>query len=692
MLRRKKPNLSIDLEPAKPKSGEGAFHAGAAKIEITPTPGYSTAGHSIAAMDSRGYWTRLYTRAIYVEDAEGNALALVSCDLWAISAGLADHVAQLIRTKHNITHLDRSRLLIAPTHTHHGPGNFSSSIMYNANAAARSGFDPKIFQFLAQRIAAAIAQAYESRQKATFHMADGPVEGVCRNRSLEAFKLNPEARDILAENENLTIPDEPASPEYTLEAYRAVDPKMITVRLDRADSATPIALLNFIAVHPTSMLNRTEVFTSDIFGLASIMSEQRINADNPNTDCVVAMFNGASGDVSPEWEKQDRVDTMRNGRRLHEKILELSENATEQDTTALASSFNRVTIPGATFPGDNGEQLTVADYAMAGVGTFGGAEDGRTFFHHLGWVEGVTGQRTADHGSKHPAFDLRADLETIPRFLRPFVRPTRNMSKKLGCPRVAPIGVYQLGPLLLTACPGEFTTVMGRRIQAQLKPHAAPTVQHIFPIGLAGEYISYFTTPEEYEAQHYEGASTLYGPNAATFIAHSLTKLTKSLDGKCQTLSKSETTNYETGKQRSFTVDDSWPPTRFPDDGLGHVILDEATRYPVRSGYRVTWNDRIPTLGDPSDPTTRIHPSVAIEQEQHDGAWQPLTISGIEETDQGPFFTTVLNRVNGNSAEWTCFWLRPLSLEANDLTPNTTYRFRIQKLNGEITHSEPFTV
>ena len=40
--------------------------------------------------------------------------------------------------------------------------------------------------------------------------------------------------------------------------------------------------------------------------------------------------------------------------------------------------------------------------------------------------------------------------------------------------------------------------------------------------GYANEYVSYLTTPEEYEAQHYEGGTTVYGPASGTFVASAL--------------------------------------------------------------------------------------------------------------------------------------------------------------------------
>jgi neutral ceramidase len=43
--------------------------------------------------------------------------------------------------------------------------------------------------------------------------------------------------------------------------------------------------------------------------------------------------------------------------------------------------------------------------------------------------------------------------------------------------------------------------------------------------GLANEYVQYFTTPEEYDRQHYEGGSTIYGTVSSNLIRAELVRL-----------------------------------------------------------------------------------------------------------------------------------------------------------------------
>jgi neutral ceramidase len=46
-------------------------------------------------------------------------------------------------------------------------------------------------------------------------------------------------------------------------------------------------------------------------------------------------------------------------------------------------------------------------------------------------------------------------------------------------------------------------------------------------MGLTNEFVQYLTTPEEYDRQHYEGGSTIYGPAEGAAVSDSLVELTE---------------------------------------------------------------------------------------------------------------------------------------------------------------------
>ena len=72
-----------------------------------------------------------------------------------------------------------------------------------------------------------------------------------------------------------------------------------------------------------------------------------------------------------------------------------------------------------------------------------------------------------------------------------------------------------LGPLCLIAIPFEATTMAGRRLRDTVEDALSDRLGPVTPIiaGLSNGYCGYLTTREEYALQHYEGASTHFGPN-----------------------------------------------------------------------------------------------------------------------------------------------------------------------------------
>jgi neutral ceramidase len=404
---------------ADPPSPSGAFQAGASKVDLTPIPGFPTGGHGPAGTIARGYWTRLFARAIYLEDAEGRNMVLVSCDLWSMPAGLADRTAELVAKDPDGRHIGREQIILAATHTHLSPGNFSSSKIYNKSASRLAGFDHSLFEFLAHRIAAAILDAYRTRRTATLYLLKTRVPGLMRNRSLEAFMLNPEEERNGVLEDNAVMPVGKVPERYPEDAYRAVDPRLTVLTIENASVPTQvIAVAAFVAVHPTSMRNSTAVYNSDLFGVAATLSEQALRSGPPTSSRpVVAIFNGAEGDISPDWKQQDRQNTVRLGRLLGHCILKLTaQDEIDADCppskeklhvdVAIDYRFTIARVAGSCFPEEFNVERCTADHPLPGVAMLGGAEDGRTFLYQLGWKEGVTGR-----GRGRADFPLPARME-----------------------------------------------------------------------------------------------------------------------------------------------------------------------------------------------------------------------------------------------------------------------------------------
>lgn len=90
-------------------------------------------------------------------------------------------------------------------------------------------------------------------------------------------------------------------------------------------------------------------------------------------------------------------------------------------------------------------------------------------------------------------------------------------------PSTLPLQLMRIGDVVIAGVPGEMTTMAGRRLREALaKQYDAArsrTREAVNPVatvvisGYANAYSQYITTPQEYAKQHYEGASTLFGPH-----------------------------------------------------------------------------------------------------------------------------------------------------------------------------------
>jgi hypothetical protein len=78
-------------------------------------------------------------------------------------------------------------------------------------------------------------------------------------------------------------------------------------------------------------------------------------------------------------------------------------------------------------------------------------------------------------------------------------------------PHVVPMHLVRIGGVVLAGVPAEFTATAGRRLKQTLAAAFGVDVTHCGIAGYCNGYSGYVTTREEYGAQHYEGASTLYG-------------------------------------------------------------------------------------------------------------------------------------------------------------------------------------
>ena len=325
---------------------------------------------------------------------------------------------------------------------------------------------------------------------------------------------------------------------------------MLLLRFDAADG-TPLGMLNWFAVHGTSMNNTNQLISGDNRGRASMLFEQAMNGDAlPGMGPFVAAFAATNlGDDSPNTAGPRCLDTglpcdgrtsTCNGRnemcvafgpgtdgdmyestniigtKQFEKAMELYNSATEEVTGAVDFRHSFVEMAGLDVTLKDGSSVTTCTAAL-GASFAGGTTDGPGMFDftqgetslNLFWktVSGILSVPTQEQVDCHAPKAILLNLADI---TWPYAWEAPSM----------PLQVFRIGSLVSVNTPNEMTTMSGRRLRkaiTEIFQDAGENVQVTIG-GLANSYSHYCATYEEYQAQRYEAGSTLYGPHTLSML------------------------------------------------------------------------------------------------------------------------------------------------------------------------------
>ena len=649
--------------------------AGAKKIEITPPPGYPTGGHGPAGTTSRGYWTRLWVRAFYLNDNQGHQVAFVSCDVFAVPAALTSLVARALRSDG----FAPEELVIAATHTHQGPGNYLSASIYNQFGSDHEGFDRELLNALARQITAAVTAARKDafdhgNDIATIAIRRGDTLTEMRNRAPRVFLLNWNRDKLMDEFHQPPCncarrPDEPTD-GWDLSGcprLRAFDPQLTLMEIRRGPEA--IGLMVFFAAHPTVLRHNAPLFSSDFVGVAMLALERTAGYQ------VAGFFNGAEGDVTARRETRDLGETRRFGLNLRDDVVRILSKPPAYIPPSITVASDARGVESACVdsrPGGHAEydpSLKLASLPEFGVAALGGAEDDRTVLYDLGWREGVRGVPERGQGPKQPGLDSK---------LLPIIHLTGFFAPRWAFPHTLPTSLIRLGQEVVATVPSEFTTAAGRDLREQVAAATGVAMSDVLLVGLANEYISYTTTAAEYTAQDYSGASVIWGPTEAAFLSCRLANLATAVPRT----SFANTRLFFPGTPKHFGPADCGEPHRFPDEELEEILLDPTGR-PARQIAWFEWTEDSRSVTDQDAPFRR---SVMV-LESVNGGWQPrATDLGVDD-DMGIGLLTLLLDGKSSCRRWAAIWISPLWEVAGG-----TYSLHVRGADGVEHCSVGFTV
>ena len=216
-------------------------------------------------------------------------------------------------------------------------------------------------------------------------------------------------------------------------------------------------------------------------------------------------------------------------------------------------------------------------------------------------------------------------------------------------PNRVPLLAVRVGRRLIASVPGEGTKEVGARIRAAVAGAVAGAgIERVAISGLANEFVLYFTTPEEYERQHYEGGNTHFGTYSSNLIKQELARL-------AGTLVRGEPAPPPADFDPTNGVRPDGP-LYGPGAASGSIVEQPAAAYPRLGHAAIAWR------GGPEGLDRPVDRAFVIAERRVGSRWVPY------DSDLG---LAMLWRVDGGGRH-DAFW------EVPRYTPFGSYRFVVQ--------------
>ncbi|XP_068632351.1 neutral ceramidase [Battus philenor] len=520
-----------------------ALRVGVGIADVTGPPAeIGFMGYANFEQTGHGIHLRQFARAfVLADDNGGKRMVFVSVDAAMMGNGVRKEVLKRLKKRYGELYTENN-VIISGTHTHSTPGGFLMDFLFDLPIL---GFVKETYVAYIAGILKSIFMAHSRLRPARVEYAEGEILDANINRSPSSYLKNP--------------PEERA--RYTYD----VDKTLAQVRfLSPQDKV--LGVINWFAVHPTSMNNTNRLISSDNVGYASILMEKALNGNNtlPGKGSVVCAFASTNlGDVSPNTRGPrcefsgrvcDQQSALCSGHKercfasgpgidmfdstriiatkLFDTAMKVLSEPGEDVTGPVGVVHQYVDMPKQSAPpydpiteAFNNSAKVSGCYPAMGYSFAAGTTDGPGAFD---FTQGTT--------TSNPLWNAVRDFIAEPtkediacHAPKPILLATgRARFPYEWQPRVVSCSVARIGGLVVAAVPGEFTTMSGRRLR-RVVAKAAPSARRVVIAGLSNIYADYIATPEEYQAQRYEAASTIFGPNTLNIYLHKYAELTEAL-------------------------------------------------------------------------------------------------------------------------------------------------------------------
>ncbi|XP_075071282.1 putative neutral ceramidase C [Mixophyes fleayi] len=624
-------------------------------------------GYASSDQVAGGLHTRQYSRAFIVAEPDNSKrVVFVSADIGMVSQRVRLEVLEKLKIKYGDVYR-QDNVLLSGTHTHSGPAGY---FQYTIFMLTGLGFHREATDAIVNGIVKSIDIAHTSMRRGRIFVNRGSIENSHINRSPSSYLRNPESERARY----------PSNTDKDMVILKMVDM-----------NGQDVGLISWFAVHAVSMPNTNHLISSDNMGYASYLFEQEMNKGAlPGEGSFVAAFASSNlGDVTPNTKGPHCINTGLScenptstcpeggvstciatgpgadmfestkiiGEQICQRAKDFYGSASKEMLETVNSAHQWVDMSNVTVQLNDTHNATTCKPALGysfAAGTIDGP--GLINFTH-GMIEG------------DPFWDaIRDALLGVPsnetkecHQPKPILLNTGEMTSPLPWhPTIIDVQMITIGSLAILAVPGEFTTMSGRRLREAVKKELDPSdTQNIDVVisGLSNVYTHYVTTFEEYQAQRYEAASTIFGP-------HTLSAYTQLFQGLAKAIAENTVSELPRGPEppffnssQLFTFLSPVLVDRAPGNTtFGDVLEEVKSQYLLGEIASVTF-----VAGNPRNSVTNMTDDTYLRVEKYEnvtGTWRTVHNDASWETRY------YWHKGTGSQSNATIEWHIPQSAES----------------------------
>jgi neutral ceramidase len=283
------------------------LRAGSSHSDITPPVGTPLEGYIERRGNSTGVHDKLTAKAIVLEGADGNRIAVVSCDLVGVGRWVIDYAREKIQVR---TDIKSNNVMVAATHTHSGPRGVVD-FFTGEDVFAKGLFDRKLSESVGNGIIEAVVNANRRLREAKIGLGRGNVAGLFSNRR---------------------SPDGPFDPELAILEIDALGDKQL------------IGCAANYACHPTVLGPSNLLFSADFPAYAADTVLTTVKKKVGEGSAEVLFLNGAAGNVSTRFTRREATfgEAERIGRALGVAILKVMQGIGKMSSDISISTASEI--------------------------------------------------------------------------------------------------------------------------------------------------------------------------------------------------------------------------------------------------------------------------------------------------------------------------------------------------------------